>query len=332
LGNNAVIKSKGKIIKLLSNENIKISESESRVLLDNDYVVIGAGTFAVLGDSTQYPDPYTMITVLPNSEFKVSIKPWEHVDNKNDERTTGFKITKIELLKGIFKIDTGAVVKAANVEFIFPKGKGTVKIEIVGNSLYIGGNNLKISGSFTKTPLNVTQFSEYIIVGSDFYKKSMLAMNEENMMDERFIAIDSVLMKVVSSASDISQYKDSGKMFETMDKNAESFNPDAIAKNFDTAMNMNPEMLKGMNLSPEQVTQMTEGLSHLKKIMTPDKMSEIKNALGKVKKEDLVKMNKTSKDIMASAPKMGEIIKAFEALTPYGRRPSKLGECEEAEN
>jgi hypothetical protein len=332
LGDNASIKNAGKTAPLLSNEKSSLSDTKSRKIIEGENtIIVGAKTFVSLGDSTKYPDPYTSITALPNSEFKITVKPWEFIDKAKNERTSGFKITHIELIKGIFNILTGSKVKAKNVEFVFPKRKGTIKIELTPSAAYIGGNELKISGPFSKTPLNVTQFSEYIIIGNKFYKKSMLAMNEENRMDERFMSIDSILGKFGSSAMNIGQYKDSGKMFEQMDKNAKEYNPDNIMKGFETAMNMTPEMLKGMGLSEEQLKQMTQGMAKLKKEMTPDKMSEFKNAMSKVKKEDMIKMNQSMKTMGNLAPKAENVIKEFEALVPYGRLPGKAGECEEME-
>ncbi|MFA5406276.1 MAG: hypothetical protein WC307_02875 [Candidatus Nanoarchaeia archaeon] len=322
-GSNASIKRAGKIILIPSNE---IADITSRVLLDGDIVIVGVKTFVTLGDSTQYPDPYTNLAALPGSEFMVSVKPWVFVDKAKDERTTGFKITGIELIKGIFKIETGSVLKACNASFVFPKGKGTVKIEITSNAMHIGGSDAKITGPFTREPLNLTQFSEYIIVGSQFYKKSMLAMNEENRMDERFMALDALFLKVYGSAMSMSQ-----KDLDNMDKSVESFNPSDISKGLDNAMNMDPEMLKQAGFGPEQLKQMTEGLARFKKEMTPDKVAMFKNALGGIKKEDMIKNTASMRKMIESAPKNTDLTTDFEVLPPYGPLPSRIGECEEAE-
>jgi hypothetical protein len=279
LGGGVLIKRLGKSITLLPNKSVNMSDLKSRKLMDNDIITLSAKTFATLADSTNYPDPYTMMTILPNSEFKIRIKPWEVINKEKDERTSGFKITEIELIKGIFKINTGSIVKAKNASFSFPKKKGTIKIEITNNAMYIGGNEANISGPFTIKPLNITQFSEYIIVGSKFYKKSLLAMNEENRMDERFMALDPILLKILGTG--MGNYKDSDKMHEQMNKNAQSFSPENILKGFENAMNMTPEMLKGSGLSDEQIKQMTQGIAKMKKELTPDKMAEIKGAFGR---------------------------------------------------
>ncbi|MDD4353174.1 MAG: hypothetical protein PHN56_01815 [Candidatus Nanoarchaeia archaeon] len=332
LGDNASIKNSGKINKLLSNENSLLSDLKPRIINEGENtIIVGAKTFIILGDSTHYPDPYTTITALPNSEFKIIIKHWEFIDKAKNEKTLGSKITKIELTKGIFSILTGSELKAKNVEFIIPKKKATIKIEISSNAIYIGGNDFKISGNFSKTPLNVSQFSEYIIAGNNFYKKSLIAMKEENRMDERFMAIDSLIGKLSSSAINISQYKDSDKMFEQIDKNVNEYNPDSILKSFENAMNMTPEMLKGSGLSEEQLKQATEGMAKLKKELTPDKMSEFKKAISGIKKEDLIKTNQSMKSMGNLAPKFKDIINEFDKLVPYGKLPSKLGECEEME-
>lgn len=325
-GNNAVIKRQGKIITLQSNDVYDYSDNKSRELLDGDTVIIGAKTFVTISDSTKYPDSYTMMAVLANSELKISIKPWDFTDKAKDEHETGFKITGIELIKGIFNISTGAELKARNASFIFPKGKGNAKLEITSSTMYIGGTEGQLIGPFTKKPLNLTQFGEYIITGNRFYKKSLLSMNEDNKMDERFMALDMIFMKVNQSAMSMSN-----KTLDTMDKSIESFNPSDISKGLDTAMNMTPEMLKQMGIPDSQLKQMTESLSKFKKEMTPDKMSMFKEALGKIKKEDILNTSKSIKTMVKSAPKSSDLIKDFESLVPYGPLPGKAGECEEAE-
>jgi len=325
-GNNAVIKRQGKTITLQSNEAYDYSNNNSRELIDGDTVIIGAKTFVTISDSTKYPDPYTMMAVLANSEFKISIKPWDFTNKAKEEHESGFKITGIELIKGIFNISTGAEIKARNASFIFPKRKGNVKIEITSNAMYIGGTEGNVIGPFTNKPLNLTQFGEYIIIGNRFYKKSMLAMNEENRMDERFMALDMLFMKINQSAMSMSD-----KTLDTMGKSIESFNPSDLSKGLETAMNMTPEMLKQMGIPDSQLKQMTEGLSKFKKEMTPDKMSMFKEALGKVKKEDIINTSKSIKTLAKSAPKSSDLITDFESLVPYGPLPGKAGECEEAE-
>jgi hypothetical protein len=333
LGDNLSIKRAGKLIHLVSNKNYSFSDNKSRLIFNEDNIIIGAKTFAMIGDSTKYPDPYTIMTILPNSEFRLNIEPWEFIDKAKDKYESGFKITNIELIKGIFKIETGSDIKAKNIKFVFSnkEKKGNIKIELTSNAVYVGGNNFKISGPFSNIPLNVTQFSEYIIRENKFYKKSMLAMNEDNRADERFMMLDNIFLKVISSAMNIGQYKDSDKMYEQMDKNANEFNSNDIIKNFETAMNMTPEMLKNSGLSVEQIKQATEGMAKLKKEMTPDKMSEFKNAISKVKKEDLIKVNKGMKEMGKKIPKSEDIIKEYESLVPYGKLPNKQGECEEME-
>jgi uncharacterized protein YydD (DUF2326 family) len=129
----------------------------------------------------------------------------------------------------------------------------------------------------------------------------------------------------------IGQYKDSDKIYSQMDKNAQSYNPDDIMKGFENAMNLTPEMLKNSGMNPEQIKQMTEGLIKFKKEMNSGKINTFKDALGKIKKEDLIKANEGLKLRDNSLPKSDDIIHDFESLVPYGKLPSKFGECEDME-
>jgi hypothetical protein len=159
----------------------------------------------------------------------------------------------------------------------------------------------------------------------------MIAVDEKNRMDERFMMLDQLFMKVSNSAMNIGNYKDSNEMYSKMDKNAQSFSPNDILKGFENAMNMTPEMLKSSGASDEQIKQMTQGIAKMKKELSGNKMSEFKEALSKIKKEDLVKANEGIKAIGKSAPKTSDIIKEYESLVPYAKLPSKLGDCEEME-
>ncbi|MDD2679167.1 MAG: hypothetical protein PHT91_03745 [Candidatus Nanoarchaeia archaeon] len=287
-------------------------------------IVFGNKTFALLGDSTHYPDPSTLMVVFPKSELKINVRPWEFIDKAKGERTTGFRIADIELIRGIFMGDTGANVKAGNAKVIFSKKKGKIKIELTGNAIYAGGNDAELSGSFSKKPLKLTQFSEYIIVGNNYYKKSMMAAKEENFADERFIRLDSFFLSILSLPT-----------IKQLDKTSEAIskvNPNDILKNLENAMNLNPEILKHSGLSGEQAKQAGEMMARFKKEVSGKKFEDVKSNLLKINTKTFVKASEKMKEEAKKVPeKIKEIIMRYESLPSYGKLPGKFGECEEAE-
>lgn len=285
-------------------------------------IVIGNKTFVLIEDSTHYPDPDTLMVILPKSELKIVVKPWEFIDKVKNTRTTGFKITDIELIKGIFIGNTGVNVKARNAKFSFPKKKGKIKVELTDNAIYAGGTDAELSGNFSKTPLKLTQFSEYIILGNNFYKKSLMAVKEENIADERFMAFDSFLITVLSMSS-----------MKNLDKSADAFsqiNPNEILKNFETSINRNPEILKQAGLSSEQLKQAEEMMTKFKS--SGGKFDEIKKNFSKINAKDFQDISKQMKEMAKKTPDdIQKLIKQYESLPPYSKLPSKFGECEEME-
>ena len=331
-GKEASIRRGAKAIKLPDGREQTIGESvkSSTSLQDGDRIIIGKRTVVTIssgvkGESYQRG---TMLTLMPNSEAKVSMEEWDSTSNEEGEdvRRSGRAITRTELIKGVFSISSSEPFSTPTVEFT-PTKQNSIILEIKedGSTVFsLPGDPLpfKCKATGKRMELKATMTSEVIVTRDGIYRKGIVDI------DQRFSMLVMTMITAPSSAITPSlQHKDSEKIMQESIKNMKAFDPQEIVKGLASFQTMDPTKIPG--ITPEQVKQMQDAqkqMAALEKKQGRSMASAFKEAaeqrekamkdprMAKMMEEMPAKMKEFGQKTGAN---LGKALDDYEKLPPY---------------
>lgn len=195
IGENAFIKRKGKIIKFPDFKKISMQDYAKSKIIFEDGDIISTGKCSSINISSSKKennkDKNTQLTVLPESEAKISVEKWSKIDKINEVNLIGSIISKVELIKGIFNVTTTEALITPTAEIISGQEAKPIIIEVMpnGNTVFnsqLGSVSLKCKGTGKKIEVKPAYMQEIIVTRTGIYKKGL------EDIDSRFSELSSL--------------------------------------------------------------------------------------------------------------------------------------------
>jgi len=266
-GENAFIKRKGKIIKLPDFRKISMEEfAKSKTGFENGDV-ISTGKRSIINISSDKKEKTremsTLLTLLPESEARISIEKWSRADKTNNVKLIGSVIVQIELLKGIFNASTSEPIITPTAEITSLQGANPITIEIAsnGNTIFnpqLKPVTLKCKGTGKKIEVKNGYMQEIIVTRNGIYKKGL------EDIDPRFVEISTFASFSFSSVR-AGIYSGSEEDDKKSIERLKSFDPSDITKNIMAFQQMDlTKMANTPGVTKEQLKQMGEAQKKMK--------------------------------------------------------------------
>ena len=286
MGGNCAIKRKGKIIKLIADSEMNMTELGSRPKIqDGDVFITGKGSAFTVSSNPDSWKEYDKnkrqrskyITLFPNSEAKVKIEVWKGHDNKSDQDLVCFNMIDVELAKGTFSVsyegyDDELITPTATLK-ANDKALWCIDIQSNGSYIFKGFGAFEVKNRKTgKSYLAKNKFQEEVIVtGDSIYQKPITKMDTPPTG------------MITAPMGGMGIFKDSKEQAGKQADMAKNFG--SIADQASVAMEMmkrmSPDQMAEMskNMTPEQKKQFKEGMAQMKKMEASGKMDEMKKAM-----------------------------------------------------
>lgn len=267
IGENAFIKRKRKIIKLPDFKKISMEEYAKSKLVFEDGDILSTGKRSSINISSNKKennkDRFTQLTMLPESEAKISVEKWSKIDKINEVKLIGSVISKVEFSRGIFNVTTTEAIITPTAEIIHGQEAKPLIVEIMsnGNTVFnsqLGLVSLKCKGTGKKIEVKPAYMQEIIVTRNGIYKKGL------EDIDPRFAELSSLTSfsfgPVVASISQGSEESD-----KRVVEQFKSFNPNDFTKNLLAFQQMDLSKVANYpGVTKEQLKQMVEGQKKMK--------------------------------------------------------------------
>ncbi|VVB56497.1 Uncharacterised protein [uncultured archaeon] len=318
---------------LIPNRELKFSDLQKNrpILEDGDSILTGPGSMTSLSasgyeDRTKKLPASTMLSIFPNSELKLGVGGYEYTA-KNEHRVCR-TITRVELVRGIFAVDTTGELLTPRAEFRHPlegryasdRSTGFLSIEALADgSTYFYTHTFCTYGGLDVAARKGGR--HFMVVPPRDPKRDVPvfqkegAVMAEGIYVKPFTQTDERMQKIakyaLTAGRDVYGVKDADEIIHQGEQNARNMpqNIDMQAASIGAAMEMALK-LKGMNkaelmalgVSAEQAEQMQKSAAGMDEAKMKEMSAKMQEGFGQMQ-ESMKKMQAQGYDFGEMARK-----------------------------